>query len=238
MKHAYLDEYSHLNSFLNRLDPRIKIISFFGLILCIVLTDVPAYPVFYLYAALISVLIALSGIPLFFILKKSLVVIPFVVMVSFFTLFKDSNGWLNFSGIVAKGYLCVLCMIILVSGTRFPELLSGLEKLRIPKIMIMIISFMYRYIFVVQDEMGHMNRARQSRSCARGWRHNTKAMANMLGVLFIRSYERAEAVYLAMCARGFDGTVRTINKFHMRMADLAFLFAITIFLVVVRRLAY
>lgn len=107
--------------------------------------------------------------------------------------------------ILFKAYLSVLCMILLVNTTKFCDLLSGLEKLKFPRIITMILSFMYRYIFVIQDELMKMKQAKECRSISRAKRRDFKAYAFMLGVLFIRSFERAEAVYLAMCSRGFNG---------------------------------
>jgi cobalt/nickel transport system permease protein len=95
-----------------------------------------------------------------------------------------------------------------VATTRFSELLKAFEKLGCPKIITMIMSFMYRYIFVIEDELMKMKQAKESRSVGGSGFFHAKALANMLGTLFIRSYERAEAVYLAMCARGFDGDVK------------------------------
>ena len=57
------------------------------------------------------------------------------------------------------------------------------------------------------------------------WLH-TKALANMVGVLFIRAYERGEKVYLAMCSRGFVGDIRTIHNFQIKRSDLCFLLLI------------
>jgi energy-coupling factor transporter transmembrane protein EcfT len=48
-------------------------------------------------------------------------------------------------------------------------------------------------------------------------------MANMLGILFIRSFERGETVYLAMCSRGFDGTFKRSGNLGLKRTDLAFL---------------
>ena len=109
--------------------------------------------------------------------------------------------------ILIKSYLSILCLILLVTTTKFSELLRAFEKLGCPKIITMIMSFMYRYIFVIEDELMKMRQAKESRSVGGSRYFHAKALANMLGTLFIRSYERAEAVYLAMCARGFDGSV-------------------------------
>ena len=57
------------------------------------------------------------------------------------------------------------------------------------------------------------------------WFH-TKTLANMLGVLFIRAYERGEKVYLAMCSRGFDGNIKTVHNFRVEKNDFCFLIII------------
>jgi len=67
----------------------------------------------------------------------------------------------------------------------------------------MLLSFMYRYLFLVEDEILRKKRALDSRSVGKkGWQV-LKSIANMTGSLFIHSYERAERIYLAMCARGY-----------------------------------
>ena len=81
--------------------------------------------------------------------------------------------------------------------------------------MVAIISFMYRYLGVIGEEAGRMNRARAARSADRGdrgaggsirWR--ATVTGSMVGSLFLRSYERSERIYAAMQARGFDGELR------------------------------
>jgi cobalt/nickel transport system permease protein len=95
---------------------------------------------------------------------------------------------------------------------------------------------MYRYIFLIEDEAMKMWRAMKSRSVGGSrWLH-LKAIANMLGTLFIRSFERGETVYLAMCSRGFDGTFKRTYNFELRRNDLAFLFNIFLALVSIKLL--
>jgi len=232
MRHSFIDAHSNIESILRYIDPRIKIITFILFILFIILTPANSLGAFGLYLVIILALALLSKIPFYFILKKSLTVIPFVLMIALFAIVsKDTDKFLN---IFIKAYLAVLCMILLVSSTPFAVLLKALERLRFPKLMVMIISFMYRYIFVIEDELDKMKMAKESRSCARSkWLEN-KALANILGVLFIRSYERAEAVYLAMCSRGFDGEIRTLDDFKIELKDLAFIVCVLVSLALIR----
>ena len=207
MRHAYLDQYSDRGGFVSRLDPRLKTLISALFIIFIILTKPNSFFAFSLYGVLIAVLILISKAPLLFILKRSLAVIPFVLMVGIFNLVSGREGFVLFMNILIKSYLSILCLILLVTTTKFSELLRAFEKLGCPKIITMIMSFMYRYIFVIEDELMKMRQAKESRSVGGSRYFHAKALANMLGTLFIRSYERAEAVYLAMCARGFDGSV-------------------------------
>jgi cobalt/nickel transport system permease protein len=62
---------------------------------------------------------------------------------------------------------------------------------------------MYRYLFVLVDEAERMQRARRSRTFTRLRTHAWESRASLVGQLFVRSTERAERIYAAMCARGW-----------------------------------
>jgi cobalt/nickel transport system permease protein len=97
--------------------------------------------------------------------------------------------------------------IILSTSTTAREILRGLERLRLPVLMVQIASFMLRYVNVVNDEMERMKVARESRGFeATGVKH-WKVLATAAGALFIRSYERGERVHLSMLSRGYEGVL-------------------------------
>jgi cobalt/nickel transport system permease protein len=113
---------------------------------------------------------------------------------------------------VVKGTLGVLAAVILSTTTTAREILRGLEKLKLPMIMVQIASFMLRYINVISDEMERMKVARESRGfIATGIKH-WKVLATAAAALFIRSYERGERVHLAMLSRGFDGALPSLDS--------------------------
>jgi cobalt/nickel transport system permease protein len=118
--------------------------------------------------------------------------------------------------IILKSWLSVQAALLLTYTTPFSSIVDALRALRLPAIIVNIISFMYRYLAVLMDEAGRMSRARQARSAAApkgrsggSVRWRARVTGSMVGSLFIRSYERSERVYAAMLARGFDGTFRT-----------------------------
>jgi cobalt/nickel transport system permease protein len=251
MKHGFIDKYSNLNSFVHRLDPRVKLITAFAFVVAVVTTPPTIWWAFTCYLVLLLGLILCSKVPLAFALKRSLVIIPFVVLIAIFIpFFKQGevagsyNIWLwkvsiTYSGllilwnVVIKAWLSALSAILLTATTPFPNLLKGMEQLRLPKLMVTILSFMYRYIFVLGDEVLRMKRARDSRNFGGNRLWGIKTMGNMIGSLFIRSYERGERVYQAMLCRGFDGQVRTLNSLQLTKFDLCFasIFLISIALV-------
>lgn len=241
MRHGYIDEHSGINSFIHRLDPRVKIICFAIFIIFVIFTEPTSVIAFLLYGVLIAVLILLSKISPGFILKKTLIIVPFVLMVAvFIPFYKEGeiaggysfgtlkvvvtyDGLTIFWNVLVKAYLCTLSMILLVASTKLSDFLKALEELRAPSIFIMILSFMYRYIFIVVNELMKMRQAKEARSLGGSKWYHTKVFANMIGVLFMRTYERAEYVYLAMCSRGFEGKIKTVNDFHLKVGDVWFL---------------
>ena len=244
MNHSFIDQHSHIDSILSRLNSRTKTVSFFVFIFFIIFTSPDSTLSFTLYALLLIVLVVLSQIPILYIFKRCLVVIPFILMTSVFlpfwrqgetiSLFHIGNfqvnvaatGWAMFQGVVIKGILSVTCLTLLTTSTPFPQLLAALENFKVPKVITMILSFMYRYIFLIEDEAMKMWRAMKSRRAGSSRRLHFRAIANMIGILFIRSFERGEAVYLAMCSRGFNGTVKRSMDDELKGIDFAFLFNI------------
>jgi cobalt/nickel transport system permease protein len=229
MHHGFIDSHSHLESPLHRLPALARVLAAFALVLTAIASPMtnPFICGAFLLAAFALVLI--SRIPALHIAKRLAAISPFIFLaavslpfvktgtvigsVSVFgrELNVTSSGLAAFWNIIVRALFSTTVMIILASSTPLGELLSALEKLKVPKLFIMIISFMYRYTFVISGELMKMRMAKVSRSFGGSrWMH-TKTLANIVGTLFLRSYERGEDVYLAMCARGFDGKIRTLH---------------------------
>ena len=122
--------------------------------------------------------------------------------------------------IVMKAFLSVFSVSMLIETTEFPDLLKGFEKLKMPKIMVILISFTYRYFSVILKEAKRMKTARDIRSRGGNFVWQLRTFGNILGQLFIRSYERSERVYQAMYLRGFTGDIITLDTFRMTGKDI------------------
>lgn len=184
------------------------------------------------FFALILTAIKLAQLPFKTVALRSLIEIPFVLfafLMPFFgtgatievlgiTLYE--NGILAGLGIIAKGTLGILTAILLSSTTTAREILRGLERLKVPTLIIQIATFMLRYTNVVNDEMERMRIARASRGFeATGVKH-WKILGQSAGALFIRSYERGERVHLAMVSRGYQGLMPQIETQSTTRQDL------------------
>lgn len=216
--------YLHRHTFIHELAPEIKILSVFLFILVVVATPIQNFLAYVFYSLLVLSLTKLAQIPFRTLFLRSLIEIPFVFFALLMPFFGSGERieWLGLqlyreglwagAAIVAKGTIGVMMGILLSTTTTAREILEGLERLRIPAPILGIASFMIRYVNVVNDELGRMKIARESRGFeARGIK-SWKILAQTLGALFIRSYERGERVYLAMLARGFSGKLPENSK--------------------------
>ncbi|UCD08186.1 MAG: cobalt ECF transporter T component CbiQ [Dehalococcoidales bacterium] len=240
MKHAYLDQYSDIDSYFHRLDARTKLIYTFVFILLVVLTPPDSWLLLGFYALITVILILTSKLPPVYVIKRSLVVMPFVILIAVFTpFFKEGEvigstriwiwdisvtetGVLVFRNVLAKAWLSITSLIWLTATTKITHILYALERLHFPRVLVMILSFMYRYIFVIVDEVMRMKQARDSRNIGSKRLRNMRTIGNMIGTLFVRSYERSERVYNAMTSRGFDGQVRVMEQLQFSRADVIF----------------
>jgi cobalt/nickel transport system permease protein len=216
--------YRHGHSAVHRLPPHCKIAATFVFVLAVVATPREVLWAFGVYALLLAATAAAARVPAGFLLKRMLVEVPFVAFAVLMPFVAEGERTevlglsLSVSGlwgawnILVKGTLGVAASVLLASTTELRELLLGLQRLRMPPMLVQIASFMIRYGDVITDEMRRMRIARLSRGFeARGIRH-WGVLAKSAGALFIRSYERGERVHLAMVSRGYTGTMPVIDE--------------------------
>ena len=225
-----------LVNFNSSLDPRIKIIYTFFFIF-IVTTGIQTQLSFFSFLAIEIILIILNKISLGIIVRRIMIIFPFMilagVLLPFFSdkgepieimgFLVDSWGLNRFLEICMKASLSVISLTILLETTAFPDILKGLELLRVPQFMIFIISFIYRYFIIILKEGKRMKIARDARSRDGSFLWQLKTIGSILGQLFIRSFERSERIYQAMVVRGYSGSIRTVTTFRVSAKEIIFL---------------
>jgi len=172
---------------------------------------------------------ALAAFPLIFTIQEQVIA---TVPLGPLDLTISAEGLRRFLTILAGSWLSVQVALLLAFTTPFHDLVDGLRELRIPRIIIAIISFMYRYLAVLTDEGARMLRARDARSAAGvgtaggSIRWRATVTGRMVGSLFLRAYERSERIYAAMQARGFEGEFRHLRARSLARVELAWLVAV------------
>ncbi len=239
------DRYETGESLIHRLDPRVKVVVTILFIISNVILPDGAWLAFLLAWGLVLGINMLAGLRWDYALKRSFIALPFALaaITSIFTLpgrpvfalafgpwqpVATDAGLIRFTSIVVRSWLSVQMAILLTATTQFPDMMHALRHLRFPSMLVAVISFTYRYLFVLADEAMRLRRAREARS-ARPlggggggtifWR--ARVAGNMVGQLFLRSYERSDRVYNAMLARGYRGYLQTLNPHVMRASDWA-----------------
>ncbi|MGW6709956.1 cobalt ECF transporter T component CbiQ [Streptomyces sp. NPDC054956] len=232
--------YRHGHSPVHELPPHCKLAATFAFVVVVVSTPREAVWAFGLYAVLLAAATAVARIPAGFLLRRLLIEVPFVAFavlmpfvaqgerVEFLGMSLSVSGLWGAWNVLAKGTLGVAASVLLASTTELRALLLGLQRLKLPPLLVQIASFMIRYGDVITDELRRMSIARRSRGFeARGIRH-WGVLAKTAGALFIRSYERGERVYLAMVSRGYAGSMPVIDEVAATRAQWAYASALPV----------
>ncbi len=231
MKHSFIDRYAGLDSPLHVLDPRTKILGFVALIAAVLWIPADKPFLFFAYFFVTAIFMGISQIPLSYIVGRTLVILPFVLMAGLAAPWKGGFGFALFTTLMLRSFLCLMLLVLLTNTTRFAELLRGLRKMGCPRILVVNLSFLYRYLFVLLEEAMRMKQARDCRRLGRASPlEEMKLLGSMLGTLMLRSFERAERMYQAMLSRGSSGEFPIFAPRKFTWRDLAFLAGLTVFI--------
>lgn len=255
---AALDPYYPAHSPIHSLDGRVKLPLVILYVLTVSLTPPGGWPTFILLFALLLSVELWSDVPYPIYLRRSLIALPFalaavpllfttpghVLLTLPFQLSLTSQGLSWFLSVLLKSWLSVQAVLLLTATTPFPHILTSLRAIKIPRLLVSIFSLMWRYLFVMVEEVQRMLRARSSRSAvlpgyraggSLAWRaRGTGAMA---GTLLLRSLDRSDRIYSAMLARGYDGEVRSLAHPPLKRSAWLVLGTGTLFLLLILALS-
>ncbi len=202
MGHQLLCLYQHRDSAIHQLPATVKLIGALAFVLVVVLLPFSAWHAYALEGAALLLIAAFARLPVRALARKLLWVEPFALGIALLSLLQH-RGVSIFAAMVARSTLCLLCMVLLSSTTRFTDLLQALGRAGVPSLLVTTLALMHRYVFLLYDEMGRMRRARRSRTFTGSRLWVWWSGATIIAHLFIRSFEHAERIYAAMCARGW-----------------------------------
>jgi cobalt/nickel transport system permease protein len=204
---------------LHRVPAQCKLAATVLFVFAVVATPREQFWAFGVQAGLVVLAAVIGRVPLVSVVRRLVIEVPFLVFALLLPVvgrgpridvlgvsLSEAGLWAAWN-IVVKGTIGVAASIVLASTTTIPQILAGLERLRVPRVIVAITAFMIRYGDVIGDEVHRMSIARQSRGGRGGRFGQVRVLASTAGALFVRSYERGERVYLAMESRGYAGTM-------------------------------
>jgi cobalt/nickel transport system permease protein len=203
----------------HRLPAEVKVVAAVLGAVGVVATPREAFGVFAGHLLVLAAIWAIARIPPGWILRRAVIELPFVVLavllpitgpgprVDVWGVALSEPGLLGAWNIVVKGTLGVLISLTLAATTPLRALLIGLQRLRVPALVVTIATLMLRYADLILAEAARMRRARLARGHDPRFLWQVGATARGVGTLFVRTYERGERVHLAMLSRGFTGAL-------------------------------
>lgn len=216
------------STIVHRLPAAAKVLGLFVFVVAVALTPRRAVPVFGIDALVLGAVVAVARLPIRLVVSRLMVIAPFVVMAILVPFVAEGGEqvevlgrslsvdglWATWS-IIAKASLGATASIVLAATTPIPDVLAGLSKLKVPWVLVAIVSFMFRYLDLLVDQLQRMRRAMVSRCHDPRWLWQARPIASSAGALFVRSYERGERIHQAMAARGYTGAMPALSDEHV-----------------------
>jgi cobalt/nickel transport system permease protein len=247
----YIEKSAYRDSFIHRLDARVKILIAFALIIAMV--AVPYSPVIFtigiIFFFLFTLLWGISGLPVAVYLKRLVMVLPFGIFIIIFQIFFTNRYYTVFHVIanlplgihiyaesvefaailLVKFIVCVSAIILLSSTTKLQDMLEGACRMGLPAEFALTLGMMIRYLFVFGYIYRKVNESLATRcfdpfNPVLPYRYRLRQIGYTIGTIFIRSYEQGERVYTSMLCRGYGKTSHIfIGKKPLRPGEWLFL---------------
>jgi cobalt/nickel transport system permease protein len=201
----WFDPYSRIDSPVRRLPAGVKLAAAVAIVLTVVLVPIHGQKALLIFSSVLLLLIAITGLSLVSpvtIVKRVLFLEPVILGAALLALFQP-GGVKVFLLLVVRSTLCLWTMTLFAGTTPFDDLLEVMRRLRLPAMLVTTVAMMYRYLSLLTDQTQRMRRARASRTFNTGTLSTWRNLTTIIGHLFIRTADRSERVYAAMCARGW-----------------------------------
>jgi cobalt/nickel transport system permease protein len=230
--HSHIDRFAQGDSVVHRLDARAKLLAVIAYTAVLISFD--RYAVAVLAPMVLGplVLLRLGSVPLWFAARRVLILSPFILTLCLLSPLYDHSAhpaafgpwqfWI--SDVAVKFALGMCALTAMMSTTPFASLLEAMRRLGAPRLLVVQLGFLYRYLFVLIDEGMRVRRGRDFRGASRApASRRLAAVGGIIGHLFVRTLDRSERIHTAMCARGYRGEPHGLNRLRFRPADAVFL---------------
>ena len=230
-----LDDLAQADSFIHRLHPAIKMIT--TLVFLITVSSYAKYE----FAGLLPMLlypvamISLGRLPLDYFAERLIFLFPFVILMAIANPFIDqipywhiggvvvSRGWVSFASILFRFMLAVTAVLALVATTGINDIGAVLMRAGLPKILVLQLLLLYRYLSLLLEEGYRIEQAYMLRSGGNGRGIAPSAWGSLAGGLLLRTFIRAQKIYEAMLCRGFTGELHFLRSVRLNAGSMIYM---------------
>jgi len=253
-----IDREAGKDSFMNRLDGRIKLIS--SMLIIIYAVSSTNLMILVIMEIYLFILIALSNVSYKYALKRVALIIPFggfiALIQPFFqpgnVLWTGPFGWLHITDyglffgalLLFRVTVCVTSIVFLSSSTSMQDLVASAQKLGVPHQLAMLLNLTVRYLFFFYDQLMNILNAQSTRcfdifNKKTPYKWRLRKVGETITMMFLRAFEQGETVYLSMMCRGYSENTRIYRaKRKLDKKDLAFIGATILVIVSLHLLNY
>jgi cobalt/nickel transport system permease protein len=238
-----LDPRAALPSPLDSISPPARILAVLVMLMAISLTPNAHWLTWMFYACGVVAILQISRVDLLRLIQRLAVESVFVGVVVLGTLFRAGGevlwqwgalevttvGVMVLGSVSCKLILSLTLLNLLTLTIPIPELLKALASLKVPPLLVAILSSMYRYLDLLIEEFATMKRAAIARNLTAGKDWQRLVIGNMIGALFIRTYDRGNRIHAAMVSRGYGGDTQTVKPQSFTASDRVFLIVTGLF---------
>ena len=221
----HLDHYADVHGPLDRVAPAARVLGTVLVAVAAALLPLGAWPPMLALLALVLALGRFAGVPLATLLRRAapplgllllaslavLVLAPGETVARVGPLAITDAGVQRVGSAVLRGGAAILAGVVLISTTRFPDLVEALRELRLPLVVTAALGLAYRFLYLLTDEVAQLQRAAASRNARGGAVARRELLLGITASALHRSFDRSERVHRAMLARGYQGTLPTLR---------------------------
>lgn len=219
MSFRHLDRFAGTPSLITRLPPVVRLLGTVVLALGASLLPIGAWLHLLMMALMAGILCTAARIPIGVLLTRLSAPFAFVFLASVAVLFLAPGetavalgplsitdaGLARLGSVLGRAAVALTAAVVLVSTTRFHELVHALHALRLPQAVTVSLGLAYRLLYVTVDEVERIQRAARSRNAGGGAANRRQLLTSIIGAVMLRALVRSERTHRAMMARGFQG---------------------------------
>ena len=207
---------------LGRADARIKLIAGLALIALVLVSRGYAFPSL-VFAASVATALVIGVSPLTMLLRfaEPLLIVAVLCIIK---VFFSEHGSLRDGLLIGSRVLGAVSVMALIGfTTTFTEVIAALGWFRMPRDFIEILTFAYRYIFVLFEEAWVIYTAQKNRlGYAAGLANGIRSFGTLSGALVLKVFDHASQSAAALRQRGYEGAMPLYEGRRMRRAEAAF----------------